>query len=79
MFGHFEPEKRLQSGDLVIFFKRELFHLAVDLLQMSKVPWYKQRLKALLFKARFADKVEEIKPVGVDEIGIYFVTNFVNP
>ena len=30
---------------------------------MSKVPWYKQRLKALLFKARFADKVEEIKPV----------------
>ena len=33
------------------------------LLQMSKVSWYKQRLKALLFKARFADKVEEIKPV----------------
>jgi len=30
---------------------------------MSKVSWYKQRLKALLFKARFADKVEEIKPV----------------
>lgn len=34
-----------------------------SLLQMSKVSWYKQRLKALLFKARFADKVEEIKPV----------------
>ena len=33
------------------------------LLQMSRVSWYKQRLKALLFKARFADKVEEIKPV----------------
>ena len=31
---------------------------------MSKVSWYKQRLKALLFKARFADKVEEIKPVS---------------
>lgn len=30
---------------------------------MSKVSWYKQRLKALLFKARFADKVEDIKPV----------------
>lgn len=30
--------------------------------EMSKVSWYKQRLKALLFKARFADKVEEIKP-----------------
>ena len=30
---------------------------------MNKVSWYKQRLKALLFKARFADKVEEIKPV----------------
>ena len=62
-----------------MIFKRELFHLAFDLLQMSKVPWYKQRLKALLFKARFADKVEEIKPVGVGEIRIYFVTNFVNP
>lgn len=61
--GHFEPEKRLQC--LVMIFKRELFHLSFDLLQMSKVPWYKQRLKALLFKARFADKVEEIKPVGI--------------
>ena len=30
---------------------------------MSKVSWYEQRLKALLFKARFADKVEDIKPV----------------
>lgn len=48
-----------------MIFKREFFHLAFDLLQMSKVPWYKQRLKALLFKARFADKVEEIKPVGI--------------
>ncbi|KAJ7382145.1 Delphilin [Desmophyllum pertusum] len=30
--------------------------------EMSKVSWYTKRLKALLFKARFADKVEEIKP-----------------
>lgn len=37
--------------------------VSLSFLQMSKVPWYKQRLKALLFKARFADKVEEIKPV----------------
>lgn len=51
-----------------MFIIREFSHLAVDLLQMSKVPWYKQRLKALLFKARFADKVEEIKPVGINEI-----------
>ena len=33
---------------------------------MSKVSWYKQRLKALLFKARFADKVDEIKPVRTE-------------
>lgn len=36
--------------------------------QMSKVSWYKQRLRALLFKARFADKVEEIKPVRCCDI-----------
>ena len=35
---------------------------------MSKVSWYKQRLRALLFKARFADKVEEIKPVRYCDI-----------
>lgn len=62
-----------------MFFKRELFHLAVDLLQMSKVPWYKQRLKALLFKARFADKVEEIKPVGVNEIRIVLRNQLCKP
>lgn len=38
---------------------------------MSKVSWYKQRLKALLFKARFADKVEEIKPVRILVLVLY--------
>ena len=52
----FKP-KILESEGNADLFKFLLF-------QMSKVSWYKQRLKALLFKARFADKVEEIKPVS---------------
>ena len=30
---------------------------------MSRLPGYEQRLKAMLFKANFAEKVEEVKKV----------------
>ena len=34
------------------------------LLQISRVPGYEERLKAMLFKVNFAEKVEEVKAVS---------------
>jgi hypothetical protein len=34
---------------------------------MSKIPGYRHRLKAMLFKLHFADKLEEIKPVCIKQ------------
>jgi len=40
----------------------------MTIFQVSRIPGYHQRLKAMLFKANFAEKVEEVKEVCLCEI-----------
>lgn len=39
--------------------------MIIESFQMSRIPGFDQRLKALLFKSNFAEKVEEVKDVSV--------------
>lgn len=49
--------------------------------QMSKIPYYTQRLKAMLFRSQFDDKFDEIKPVRIcfiENTYCYSLVSFTN-
>jgi len=52
----------IPAGDLLLYFAIVLMLMFVCLPdQVTRVPGYHHRLRAMLFKANFAEKVEEVK------------------
>ena len=45
--------------------------------QLSRVPGYDQRLKAMLFKANFAEKVDEVKQVSYGLLQVRIASGFI--